>query len=71
MNDFFIIIMIDSGMTRRSNFPFQSVSETPFFAFIARKEQKESNNKMEKNTLITTNKYKQEKKITHLICTFP
>ena len=48
MNDFFIIIIIDSGMTRRSNFPFQSVSETPFFAFIARKEQKESNKKKEK-----------------------
>lgn len=45
---FFIIIIIDSGMTRRSYFPFQSVSETPFFAFIARKEQKESNNKKEK-----------------------
>ena len=26
-----IIIFIYSGMTRRSNFPFQSVSETPFF----------------------------------------
>jgi len=41
------IIIIYSGMTRRSTFPFQSVSETPFFAFIARKEQNGTNNKKE------------------------
>ena len=50
-------------MTRRSNFPFQSVSETPFFAFIAKKEQKERiknthQQQKGKTTVITTNKYK-------------
>ena len=43
-------------------FLFRAFQKHLFFAFIARKEQKESNNKKEKNTLITTNKYKQGKK---------
>ena len=73
MNDFIIIIIIIIiiftyfGMTLRSNFSFQSVSETPFLCLYCKKQQKERikntyQQQKGKNTLITTNKYKREKK---------
>ena len=62
VTDFFIIIIIYSGMTRRSNFPFQSVSETPFFCLYCKKRTKRKQQQKGKHTLITANKYEQEKK---------
>ena len=46
---FFIIIIIDSGMTRRSYFPFQSVSETPFLPLLQEKNKKKATTKRKKH----------------------
>ena len=46
---FFIIVIIDSGMTRRSNFRFQSVSDTPFLPLLQEKNKEKATTKRKKH----------------------